>query len=97
LTIPGAAAVAGNGMFRGTDQLVRYLDSCTDAWCRNTMTTARETITCRNLSHEVLDRLVAAIQRNDFPPGAKLPSERGLMTRYGVGRPAIREARFTRC
>jgi DNA-binding FadR family transcriptional regulator len=51
-----------------------------------------ETITRRKLSHEVLDRLVAAIERNEFPPGAKLPSERELMARYGVGRPAIREA-----
>ena len=51
-----------------------------------------EKIIRRKLSHEVLERLVAAIQRNEFPPGAKLPSERELMTRYGVGRPAIREA-----
>ncbi len=57
-----------------------------------TVTGETETIIRRKLSHEVLDRLVAAIQRNDLPPGAKLPSERELMTRYGVGRPAIREA-----
>ena len=56
------------------------------------MSDSSEIITRRKLSHEVLDRLVAAIQRNEFPPGAKLPSERELMTRFGVGRPAIREA-----
>ncbi|MCX7383131.1 MAG: transcriptional regulator NanR [Alphaproteobacteria bacterium] len=51
-----------------------------------------EIITRRKLSQEVLDRLIAAIQSNEFPPGAKLPSERDLMARFGVGRPAIREA-----
>lgn len=51
-----------------------------------------ETITKRKLSHQVLDRLIAAIGSKEYPPGSQLPSERQLMTRYGVGRPAIREA-----
>jgi len=51
-----------------------------------------ETIARRKLSHEVLDRLVAAIESGEHPPGSQLPSERELMTRWGVGRPAIREA-----
>jgi DNA-binding FadR family transcriptional regulator len=46
----------------------------------------------RKLSHEVLDRLVQAIESGEFPPGSRLPAERELMTRYGIGRPAIREA-----
>jgi DNA-binding FadR family transcriptional regulator len=51
-----------------------------------------ETIARRKLSHEVLDRLVAAIDSGEYSPGSQLPSERELMTRWGVGRPAIREA-----
>ena len=54
-----------------------------------------ETIVRRKLSHEVLDRLVAAIEAGEFPPGSQMPSERDLMSRYGVGRPAIREAMLT--
>lgn len=46
----------------------------------------------RKLSREVLDRLLARIRAGEWPPGAELPSERELMTAYGVGRPAIREA-----
>ncbi len=46
----------------------------------------------RKLAREVLDRLVQAIQSGEVAPGEHLPSERTLMLRYGVGRPAIREA-----
>ena len=49
----------------------------------------------RKLYQEVLDRLAAAIGDAEFPPGSQLPSERELMVRYGVGRPAIREAMLT--
>jgi len=45
----------------------------------------------RKLYHEVLDRLISGMA-SEFPPGSLLPSERDLMQRYGVGRPAIREA-----
>jgi len=51
-----------------------------------------ENISRRKLSHEVADRLIAAIERGEYPPGSQLPSERELMQRLGVGRPAIREA-----
>jgi DNA-binding FadR family transcriptional regulator len=54
-----------------------------------------EAITRRKLSHEVLDRLLAGIEAGDYAPGSQLPSERELMTRFGVGRPAIREAMQT--
>ncbi|HTW29789.1 MAG TPA: transcriptional regulator NanR [Acetobacteraceae bacterium] len=53
---------------------------------------AADPIVRRKLSHEVFDRLVQAIQSGEFAPGERLPSERELMQRYGVGRPAIREA-----
>lgn len=46
----------------------------------------------RKLGHEVLDRLLNGIRAGDWPPGSELPSERELMTAYGVGRPAVREA-----
>jgi DNA-binding FadR family transcriptional regulator len=46
----------------------------------------------RKLAHEVFDRLVRAIQSGEYAPEDQLPSERELMQRYEVGRPAIREA-----
>jgi DNA-binding FadR family transcriptional regulator len=46
----------------------------------------------RKLSDEVFSRLFQEIQAGSLPPGGKLPSERDLMVRFGVGRPAIREA-----
>lgn len=51
-----------------------------------------ERITRRKLSDEVLDRLQQMLQRGEFGPGDSMPSERELMERFGVGRPAIREA-----
>ncbi len=46
----------------------------------------------RKLSDEVFDRLKAMITSGELQPGDAMPSERDLMERYGVGRPAIREA-----
>lgn len=46
----------------------------------------------RKLFQEVLDRLIERIRSGEFRPGDQLPSERELMTTYGVGRPAVREA-----
>jgi len=46
----------------------------------------------RKLSDEVFDRLKAIILSGELAAGDPLPSERELMTRFGVGRPAIREA-----
>ena len=46
----------------------------------------------RKLSDEVFDRLMALIASGDLQPGDAMPSERELMERFGVGRPAIREA-----
>lgn len=53
---------------------------------------APDPIIRRKLSHEVFDRLVQTIQSGELAPDDQLPSERELMLRYGVGRPAIREA-----
>ncbi|WP_221773944.1 transcriptional regulator NanR [Novosphingobium flavum] len=57
------------------------------------MTTEQhQPIVRRKLSDEVFDRLRASIASGEFAPGDALPSERELMTRFAVGRPAIREA-----
>lgn len=54
--------------------------------------TTTEPIVRRKLADEVFDRLKAMIMSGECPSGESLPSERELMTRFGVGRPAIREA-----
>ncbi len=46
----------------------------------------------RKLSSEVRQRLLAMLDEGDFAPGDVFPSERELMTRFDVGRPAVREA-----
>ncbi|MCM8730576.1 transcriptional regulator NanR [Hephaestia sp. GCM10023244] len=51
-----------------------------------------EPIVRRKLADEVFDRLKAMIVSGERGPGESLPSERELMVRFGVGRPAIREA-----
>lgn len=53
---------------------------------------APEQIEKRRLYQDVMDRLIDLIKEDGLCPGDKLPSERSLMERYGVGRPAIREA-----
>ncbi|SIR24040.1 transcriptional regulator, GntR family [Rhizobium sp. RU20A] len=51
-----------------------------------------EPIVRRKLSDEVFDRLRAMMEAGDLTVGDEMPSERELMDRFGVGRPAIREA-----
>ncbi|MEM5492857.1 transcriptional regulator NanR [Hoeflea sp. AS16] len=46
----------------------------------------------RKLSDEVLERLKHLITEGELQPGDDMPSERELMARFKVGRPAIREA-----
>lgn len=46
----------------------------------------------RKLSDQVLERLLDMITRREVAPGELMPSERELMDRFGVGRPAVREA-----
>lgn len=53
---------------------------------------ATEPIARRKLSDEVFDRLKRMITAGEVKPGDAMPSERELMERFGVGRPAIREA-----
>jgi len=59
---------------------------------RDVMTQPVEQIVRRKLSDEVFDRLERLITSGELKPGDEMPSERVLMERFGVGRPAIREA-----
>ena len=56
------------------------------------MSPRSEPIVRRKLSDEVFDRLERLITSGELQPGDEMPSERELMERFGVGRPAIREA-----
>ncbi len=56
------------------------------------MTATPDPILRRKLSDEVFDRLKALIATGELQPGDAMPSERALMERFAVGRPAIREA-----
>ena len=46
----------------------------------------------QKLSDQVFDRLWVMIQSGELAPGDAMPSERALMERFDVGRPAVREA-----
>jgi GntR family transcriptional regulator, sialic acid-inducible nan operon repressor len=46
----------------------------------------------RKLSDQVFERLREMIVRGELGAGDPMPSERELMERFGVGRPAVREA-----
>lgn len=52
-------------------------------------------ITRRKLSDQVFERLRAMIEDGEVGQGELMPSERDLMDRFGVGRPAVREAMQT--
>lgn len=51
-----------------------------------------EKIVRLKLSEQVLNRLRSMIVTGELQAGDKVPSERALMERFGVGRPAVREA-----
>lgn len=55
-------------------------------------TVVDEQIPRRKLGDEVLDRLLGMIDAGQIRAGDQMPSERELMRRYRVGRPAVREA-----
>jgi DNA-binding FadR family transcriptional regulator len=56
------------------------------------MSLPNERIVRTKLSDEVFSRLKALIENGELKAGDDMPSERELMERFGVGRPAIREA-----
>ena len=51
-----------------------------------------EAIVRQKLSDQVFERLWQMIETGELAPGDALPSERALMDRFRVGRPAVREA-----
>ncbi|QHQ36296.1 transcriptional regulator NanR [Algicella marina] len=51
-----------------------------------------EKIVRLKLSEQVLERLREMIRSGELSPGDYMPSERALMERFSVGRPAVREA-----
>lgn len=53
---------------------------------------AGDRIVRRKLSDQVLERMQELILSGEVAAGEPLPSEHALMERYGVGRPAVREA-----
>lgn len=59
---------------------------------KESMDQPNEPIVRRKLSDEVFARLERMITSGELAPGDEMPSERDLMERFGVGRPAIREA-----
>ncbi len=48
----------------------------------------------RKRAHDVADELEKLIESGEFSVGDRLPTEKDLMQRFGVGRPAVREALF---
>jgi DNA-binding FadR family transcriptional regulator len=56
------------------------------------MSSVSEPIVRKKLSDEVFARLKLLIENGELKAGDEMPSERKLMERFGVGRPAIREA-----
>jgi GntR family transcriptional repressor for pyruvate dehydrogenase complex len=48
----------------------------------------------RKRAHEIAELIEGAIASGEFEVGTKLPSEKELAERYGVGRPSVREALF---
>ncbi|WP_255731663.1 transcriptional regulator NanR [Phaeobacter sp. B1627] len=46
----------------------------------------------RKLSDQVVEKLRGMILSHEVEPGDYMPSERALMEKFGVGRPAVREA-----
>lgn len=59
---------------------------------RNGLGADDDKIVRRKLSDQVFERLREMIVRSELAPGDPMPSERELMQRFGVGRPAVREA-----
>ncbi|MEP0322679.1 FCD domain-containing protein [Bauldia litoralis] len=48
----------------------------------------------RKRAHDVADGIEKLIDSGEFAVGERLPTEKDLMQRFGVGRPAVREALF---
>jgi DNA-binding FadR family transcriptional regulator len=63
-----------------------------DAFFARSHEPGSDKIVRRKLSDQVLERMQDLILSGEIGPGETLPSEHELMERFGVGRPAVREA-----
>jgi GntR family transcriptional repressor for pyruvate dehydrogenase complex len=45
-----------------------------------------------SISDEIVDQIMTLIERGELKPGQRLPSERELCVRFGIGRSSLREA-----
>lgn len=45
-----------------------------------------------SIRDNIVDQIMALIEKGDLRPGQRLPSERDLCTRFGTGRSSLREA-----
>ena len=63
-----------------------------DAFFARSPEEGSDKIVRRKLSDQVLERMQDLILSGEIGPGEALPSEHELMDRFGVGRPAVREA-----
>lgn len=57
-------------------------------------TTSGQAVGRRKRSHDIVELLEKAISSGEFEIGSRLPSEKVLAERFGVGRPSVREALF---
>lgn len=51
-----------------------------------------QTVEPRRLYRQIADQLRALVAAGEYPPGSRLPPERGLAEQLGVSRPSVREA-----
>lgn len=89
---PPRATRGKRGEADGELPLPRPADAAADVAFTNPMEDER--IPRRRRSQEVAERLEQLIRSGRYPVGSVLPPERALMERFGVGRPAVREALY---
>lgn len=69
-----------------------FLGNTLDKEKRNPQEPPRKISNCEILVQGISDYLTDALMRGEMRPGSKLPSDRELSARFGVGRTSLREA-----
>lgn len=87
LTNRGLSAI--QAVMSSDDQVVRQVDTASSASSHDAAYAPIET---RNLNQIISERLLGLIRSGAIQPGERLPSEKELMRRFGVGRSSVREA-----
>lgn len=75
-----------------SDEYITVVAEIRQWYHHQTTSMSPQPIVRRKLADEIRDRLVGMIRSGELRPGDRLPSERDLMDRFSVGRPAVREA-----